>query len=67
MQFTNAEAIIFRFCLVKWPVWCLYLGPFTEEVVRDFWLMIWQERPSAIVMVTRAIENSKVTERSEVY
>ncbi|XP_067943686.1 receptor-type tyrosine-protein phosphatase delta-like isoform X3 [Watersipora subatra] len=35
-------------------------GPFTDAVVRDFWIMIWQQRPSAIVMVTRAVENSKM-------
>ncbi|XP_067947048.1 receptor-type tyrosine-protein phosphatase kappa-like [Watersipora subatra] len=34
-------------------------GPFTNETVADFWLMIWEQRPSAIVMVTRAIENTK--------
>ena len=28
--------------------------------MRDFWLMIWQERPSAIVMVTKAVENGRV-------
>ena len=35
-------------------------GPFTDPVVYDFWLMIWQQKPSAIVMVTKAIENTKV-------
>ncbi|XP_067941765.1 receptor-type tyrosine-protein phosphatase epsilon-like [Watersipora subatra] len=35
-------------------------GPFTDAVVKDFWLMIWQQKPSAIVMVTKAVENSKV-------
>ena len=35
-------------------------GPFTDPVVYDFWLMIWQQKPSAIVMVTNAIENTKV-------
>ena len=38
----------------------LFLGPFTDKVVKDFWLMIWQERPSAIVMVTEAVENGRV-------
>ncbi|XP_067942992.1 receptor-type tyrosine-protein phosphatase T-like [Watersipora subatra] len=35
-------------------------GPFTDAVVNDFWLMIWQQQPSAIVMVTRAIEQTKM-------
>ncbi|XP_067942989.1 receptor-type tyrosine-protein phosphatase epsilon-like [Watersipora subatra] len=35
-------------------------GPFTDAVVEDFWLMIWQQQPSAIVMVTRAIEQTKM-------
>ncbi|XP_067942962.1 receptor-type tyrosine-protein phosphatase eta-like [Watersipora subatra] len=35
-------------------------GPFTDTVVNDFWLMIWQQQPSAIVMVTRAIEQTKM-------
>ncbi|XP_067947071.1 receptor-type tyrosine-protein phosphatase delta-like [Watersipora subatra] len=35
-------------------------GPFTDETVRDFWQMIWEQKPAAIVMVTNTIENTKV-------
>jgi len=32
----------------------------TQATVNDFWFMIWQEHPSAIIMVTQAMENGKV-------
>ena len=35
------------------------LGP-TENVIGDFWLMIWQENITIIVMLTNLIENDKV-------
>jgi len=31
-----------------------------ENTVDDFWLMIWQQRVEAIVMVTNIIERGKV-------
>ena len=38
----------------------IIIGPFTEEIATDFWLMIWQQNPSAIIMVTKAVEYDKV-------
>ena len=35
-----------------------YIGPLKKTLV-DFWRMIWQERPSVIVMVTKIIECGK--------
>jgi len=35
--------------------------------VNDFWYMVWQEMPSAIVMVTRAVESGKVGFRKDTY
>ena len=35
-------------------------GP-TERTVDDFWLMIWEQNPSGIVMVTKVFEMTKVT------
>jgi len=35
--------------------------------VNDFWYMVWQEIPSAIVMVTRAVESGKVGFRKNTY
>ncbi|KAF6029602.1 PTPRH [Bugula neritina] len=32
----------------------------TQATVNDFWFMIWQEHPSAIIMVTQAMENGRV-------
>jgi len=34
--------------------------------VNDFWYMVWQEKPSAIVMVTKAVENGKVSFRKNI-
>ena len=34
-------------------------GP-TDATLNDFWRLIWQEHPSAIVMVTNLIEREKV-------
>ena len=36
-----------------------YTGPLPKTVV-DFWRMVWQERPSAIVMLTNCKEGGKV-------
>jgi len=33
-----------------------------KATVDDFWLMIWQQRPKAIVMVTNVIEDRKVSD-----
>jgi len=32
-----------------------------KATVDDFWLMIWQQRPKAVVMVTNVIEDGKVS------
>ena len=39
-----------------------FLGPFNDQVMEDFWLMIWQQHPSAIIMVTNTIAGRKVGE-----
>lgn len=33
-------------------------GP-TEKTINDFWRMVWQERPSFIVMLCKVVENGK--------
>lgn len=43
-----------------WNLSLFSAGPFKEEIILDFWLMIWQQRPSAIVMVTNLYESAKV-------
>lgn len=35
------------------------LGPL-QNTIRDFWLMIWQENVSQIVMLTNIMEGNKV-------
>ena len=37
----------------------LIIGPLPHTVV-DFWRMVWQERPSAIVMLTNCEEGGRV-------
>lgn len=39
---------------------CLIVGP-TNETINDFWRMIWEKRLGAIVMLTRCIEEGRVS------
>ena len=39
-------------------------GPMTNTV-NDFWTMVWQERSSAIVMITKLTEHNRVSAVSE--
>ena len=40
-----------------------FVGP-TEKTVDDFWLMLWEQNPSGIVMVTKVVEITRVSRRS---
>ena len=37
----------------------LFLGPLNKTLV-DFWRLVWQEKPSVIVMVTNVKEENKI-------
>jgi protein tyrosine phosphatase len=36
-----------------------------SNTINDFWLMVWQERVSAIVMITKLVERNKT--KCEIY
>lgn len=45
--------------LLKPNAYIVTQGP-TEETVNDFWRMIWQEKVSAIIMLTKTFDFTKV-------
>lgn len=45
--------------LLKPNAYIVTQGP-TEETVNDFWRMVWQENVSAIIMLTKTFDFTKV-------
>lgn len=45
--------------LLKPNAYIVTQGP-TEETVNDFWRMVWQEKVSAIIMLTKTFDFTKV-------
>ena len=41
-------------------VYWLYTGP-TSNTIMDFWEMIWEQKSTIIVMLTRLVEGGKVS------
>ena len=39
---------------------CALVGP-QKATIDDFWLMIWQQKVKAVVMVTNLVENGHVS------
>lgn len=48
--------------LLKPNAYIVTQGP-TEETVNDFWRMVWQENVSAIIMLTKTFDFTKVSEQ----
>lgn len=46
--------------LLKPNAYIVTQGP-TEETVNDFWRMVWQENVSAIIMLTKTFDFTKVS------
>lgn len=51
---------MFHQSLLKPNAYIVSQGPM-EETVEDFWCMIWQENVSAIVMLTKTFDFTKVS------
>lgn len=52
--------------LLKPNAYIVTQGP-TEETVNDFWRMVWQENVSAIIMLTKTFDFTKVMRARERY